>query len=38
MKTTTFTMQESWIASRPNVQKNKKKYVRKDKHKKNEKY
>ena len=34
MKTVQFTMQEIWAASRHNVQKNKKKYNRKDKHNK----
>ena len=34
MKTITFTMQEIWMASRPSVQKSKKTYNRKDKHKK----
>jgi len=29
-----LTMQEIWAATRPNVQKNKKKYTRKPKHKK----
>jgi len=29
-----LTMQEIWAATRPNVQKNKKKYERKPKHKK----
>ena len=33
MKTITFTMQEIWAASRNSVQKNMKKYNRKDKHK-----
>ena len=33
MKTVTFTMQEIWAASKITVQKNKKKYDRKDKHK-----
>ena len=34
MKTIQFTMQEIWQATRPNVQKNKKKYERKPKHSK----
>jgi hypothetical protein len=34
MKTVQFTMQEIWAASRHNVQKNKKKYTRKEKHSK----
>ena len=34
MKTITFTMQEIWAASRPSVQKSKKAYNRKPKHKK----
>lgn len=34
MKTITFTMQEIWMASRPSVQKSKKAYNRKPKHKK----
>lgn len=34
MKTVQFTMQEIWAASRHNVQKNKKKYTRKEKHNK----
>lgn len=33
MKTVTFTMQEIWAASRPSVQKSKKAYNRKPKHK-----
>jgi hypothetical protein len=33
MKTVTFTMQEIWAASKKSIQKNKKKYDRKDKHK-----
>lgn len=38
MKKKVFTMQEIWMASRPNIFKNKKKYKRKNKHrrKKNE--
>jgi hypothetical protein len=36
MKTIQFTMQEIWQATRPNVQKNKKKYERKPKHSKKE--
>ena len=34
MKTTTFTIQEIWMASKPSVQKSKKTYNRKPKHKK----
>ena len=34
MKVVQFTMQEIWAASRHTVQKNKKKYVRKEKHNK----
>jgi hypothetical protein len=34
MKTVELTMQEIWQATRPNIQKNKKKYERKPKHKK----
>lgn len=30
-----ITQQEIWMATRPNIYKNKKKYNRKDKHKKN---
>jgi hypothetical protein len=33
MKTVQFTMQEIWSASRSSVQRSKKTYVRKDKHK-----
>jgi hypothetical protein len=33
MKTITITQQEIWMAMRPAVQKNKKKYTRKEKHK-----
>lgn len=34
MKVVQFTMQEIWVASRHTVQKNKKKYDRKEKHNK----
>ena len=34
MKKIKITQQEIWDASRPNVHKNKKKYIRKKKHKK----
>jgi hypothetical protein len=34
MKTVELTMQEIWQATRPNIQKNRKKYERKPKHKK----
>ena len=34
MKKIKITQQEIWDASRPNIQKNKKKYTRKTKHKK----
>jgi hypothetical protein len=34
MKTVQFTIQEIWAASRHTVQKNKKKYTRKEKHSK----
>lgn len=34
MKTIEVTMQEIWMATRPIVQKDKKQYSRKDKHKK----
>ena len=33
MKTVQFTIQEIWAASRPSVQKSKKTYVRRSKHK-----
>lgn len=33
METTTFTQQEIWMATRPNIYRNKKKYSRKSKHK-----
>jgi hypothetical protein len=35
MKIITITQQEIWMAMRPTVQKNKKKYTRKEKHKDN---
>lgn len=35
MKKITATIQEIWMATRPNIYKNKKKYSRKEKHKKN---
>ena len=34
LKLRQFTIQESWDAMKPKVQRNKKKYTRKDKHKK----
>lgn len=34
LKVTQFTIQEIWDAMKPKVQRNKKKYTRKDKHKK----
>jgi hypothetical protein len=36
MKTIQITLQEIWQATRPVIQKNKKKYTRKSKHKKDE--
>lgn len=36
MKKITVTQQEVWMATRPNVYRNKKKYTRKSKHKKND--
>jgi len=35
MKTIVMTLQEIRMATRPNIYKNRKKYTRKDKHKKN---
>lgn len=35
MKTVQVTMQDIWAATRPNIQKSKKAYTRKSKHKKN---
>lgn len=32
MENKVFTMQEIWEASKPNIEKNKKKYFRKEKH------
>jgi hypothetical protein len=37
MKTIVMTLQEIRMATRPNIYKNRKKYTRKDKHKKNKK-
>jgi len=34
MKTIEVTIQDIWMATRPNIQKSKKKYTRKKKHKK----
>jgi len=34
MKTIEVTIQEIWMVTRPNIQRNKKKYTRKSKHKK----